>query len=289
MDCAKIKKLLPAYMDGDLDARLRETVQAHVGKCDACNKELLSLKELIKELESLDDLEAPKDFMEKVYQRIENPSCFHRIRSSLFFPPKIKIPLEIAGLAAAAAVFFFIYNTVPSDGSGLVIPGGNGKTDLTLLENRPVQLTIRLGPAERTAPLSPENVVTVTSNERRKGTNQNGFGWDHLEQNYRQWILEDPFEYDENPFPDQSRGATNRNDFISDINMIVTHLKGRLLSKEYREGSDILQYITLEIPVENYRPFLTRVERICKLRPPAPELLEGHEDPVRIRIRIISE
>lgn len=277
MDCVKLKKLLSAYMDGELDARTHEAVQTHLQKCEDCKEELLSLKEMVREMGSLDDLKAPTGFMEKVHERIENPSWPERIRSLLFFPAKSKIPVEIAALTTTAVLIFFLFNSFQSDRAVSDIPPGNGEKIVAMdsrKENKPVQLAIRLGPAEGQKPLPSENVVPVNSGSRRQGLHQNGFGLDSPDRNHGEW--------------GQNRAASYRDDFLSDIHMIITHLKGRLLSKEYREGTDILQYITLEIPADNYRPFLMRLERIGSLQTPASNLPEGYRDRVPLRIRIIS-
>jgi hypothetical protein len=274
MVCVKIQKLLSGYIDGDLDARTRESVGTHLRQCEACNEEFLSMKELIHELGALEGLKAPDGFTEKVRRKIENPSWSARIRSSLFFPAKIKIPLEIAALATTAVLIFFLVNSFQSDGGLSDFLPGNGQNIVATdsgREKKPVQLVIRLGSSDGNKPLSLENVYSVTSGAGRQG-NRNGFGWEHMEPLLGEW--------------GPNRDVSYEKDFLSDIHMIISHLTGRVLSKDYKEGTGLLQYITLEIPSENYRPFLRRIESIGSLQTPAPELPGGERGSVRVRIRI---
>lgn len=283
MDCVKIRKLLSAYMDRDLDRGTYQSVEMHLEKCEECREELLSLKDMIAELKSLDNLEAPEGFIRKVQEQIEHPSWSDTIRWALFFPEKIKLPLEFAALAVTALLVIFIFNGLQPDRPVSDILRGDGKTIIAMdsgkdnenappifQEDEPVQLTILLEPTERHEPPSLKNVIPVMSGSRRGSPDQNGFGFDPV-----------------NPLFDQSMVISYQDDFLSDINMILTHVKGRLLSSEYEVNTGILQYIVLEIPAKNYRPFLNRLESIGLLQTPAPEMFEGQKDKVRIRIRVI--
>jgi hypothetical protein len=291
MRCAKIRKLLSVYLDGELDARTRAAVEKHLRECKGCGEEFLALKEMILELRSLDNLKAPNDFIEKVHQKIENPSLWEKVKTPLFFPLRIKIPVEITALAATAVLIFFLFNSLQSDRVVSDAPLHDKKSIVAMdsgNENRPLQLDILLGPDEGNKTLSSEKVVPVTSGSRQKSLNRNGFESGPLERNNEEWIPDDLFEDIENPFSNQSRAVSRQNDFLSDIHIILTHLKGRVLSKEYKEGTEILQYITLEIPAKNYRPFLIRLERIGSLQTPSPDLPEECRDRALLRIRIRS-
>ncbi len=108
MECAEIKELLSEYVDGISDAKTKALVDEHLLTCKGCEEELGSLKALVNELGSLESAEAPKDFLDKLHERIEARFQFGKLMRVLFVPMRIKIPLELASLAAMAILIFSV-------------------------------------------------------------------------------------------------------------------------------------------------------------------------------------
>ena len=104
MDCTGIQELLSEYIDGTLDANTTKTVEEHVSTCEDCKETFASLSAMVEELNALEPVESPADFLEKIHQRMEPRSDFSRIFRKLFVPFKIKIPLQLAA-AATASIF----------------------------------------------------------------------------------------------------------------------------------------------------------------------------------------
>ena len=104
MDCTGIQELLSEYIDGILDAKAVKVVEKHISVCEDCRESLASLSAMVEELNSLEPVEPPADFLEKIHQRMEPRSDFSRIFRKLFVPFKIKIPLQLAA-AATASIF----------------------------------------------------------------------------------------------------------------------------------------------------------------------------------------
>ncbi|MGD2126906.1 MAG: zf-HC2 domain-containing protein, partial [Desulfobacteraceae bacterium] len=108
MKCSEIKALLSEYVDETLDTQTKALVDQHLSSCSDCQKELASLRALIKELGSLEAVEPPKDFLNQLHERLEQRSRFSRFIQSLFVPMRIKIPLQVASAAIMAILVFSI-------------------------------------------------------------------------------------------------------------------------------------------------------------------------------------
>ncbi|MFH0975459.1 MAG: DUF2275 domain-containing protein [Spirochaetota bacterium] len=152
MDCHEIQKLLDEYSENELSKDLSAIVKKHVASCKDCSTELASLKKYKKEMASLKQAKAPADFLEQMNERIDKQSGFRKIARILFFPLKIKVPVEVLGVAAVALlIIIFIYpadqinksmNVAEKfdfkDSSGVM----DKKTDLAVVE-RSLQTEIR--------------------------------------------------------------------------------------------------------------------------------------------------
>jgi anti-sigma factor RsiW len=107
-DCSEIRNLLSEYLDDALDSKARAFAEEHLRTCPACREELGTLKALIKELGSIQSVKAPADFLDQLHKRMERPSKPAKVREWLFYPLRVKIPLQLAGAAVAALIIFSI-------------------------------------------------------------------------------------------------------------------------------------------------------------------------------------
>jgi hypothetical protein len=112
MDCREIKKLLDQYIDNDLSKNASAAVRNHLSACRECGAELALLKKYKKEISSLKEAKAPADFLQQLNQRIDKKSNFKKILKALFFPLKIKLPIEAFGVLASVALFVLLVNPV---------------------------------------------------------------------------------------------------------------------------------------------------------------------------------
>ena len=109
MDCTRTRDLLSEYIDGALDTKAAAAIEEHLSTCEDCMAELVSLKEVVEELGSLETVKAPADFLGKIHERLEPRSGFDRIVRKLFVPFRIKVPLELAVAATMAVLVFSVY------------------------------------------------------------------------------------------------------------------------------------------------------------------------------------
>jgi len=110
-DCSQIKSLLSEYLDDALDDKAKALADEHLRTCAACREELDSLKALVKDIGSLESVKAPADFLAELHKRMEPRSRLSGVRDRLFYPLRVKIPLQLAGAAAVALLVFSILPT----------------------------------------------------------------------------------------------------------------------------------------------------------------------------------
>ena len=115
-DCSEIRTLLSEYLDDALDAKAKALTDEHLRSCPACREELDSLKALVKDLGSIESVRAPADFLDQLHKRMERPSRLSTLRDWLFYPLRVKIPLQLAG---AAVMAFIIFSILPLQQSSL--------------------------------------------------------------------------------------------------------------------------------------------------------------------------
>jgi hypothetical protein len=115
MDCTGIQELLSEYIDGTLDAKAVQVVEEHMSVCKDCKESLASLSAMVQELNELEPVKAPEDFLEKIHQRMESRSTFSRTFRKLFVPFKIKIPLQLAAAATASIIIVMVLSLQKSE------------------------------------------------------------------------------------------------------------------------------------------------------------------------------
>lgn len=108
MKCDDVKLLLDEYLEGSLPAGDAAQVKEHLGKCADCRGELQFLRKYLKKMEKFPALKAPDDLLENIRRKIDAPARGALV-SRLFFPLKIKVPLEAAALLALAVTGLLIF------------------------------------------------------------------------------------------------------------------------------------------------------------------------------------
>jgi hypothetical protein len=108
MDCNKIKKYLDEYIENDLDKNISGIIKKHLSSCEKCTSEFAFQKNYRKEIDSLEKMKAPADFLQQLNARIDKRSKLYKISRTLFFPLRIKLPIEAIG-AAAGIVLILLF------------------------------------------------------------------------------------------------------------------------------------------------------------------------------------
>jgi len=113
MNCSRTKEMFSDYIDGLLDKEQESLVNDHLLLCGDCRDEFESMKAIVREMGSLDTIKAPDDFLVSLHGRIKSDSWFQKVKAFLFIPARLRIPVELATLATAVVIGFFIFHVVP--------------------------------------------------------------------------------------------------------------------------------------------------------------------------------
>jgi len=168
MECAKIRELLSEYIDGILDEQTKARVDKHLLTCEDCTEELASLRAVVDKLGSLESVEAPGDFLDKLHQRMEPGFTFRKLVQTLFVPVYVKIPLEAATAVAMVVLILAVWNAqqpekqiaqVPQDSAHVMLAK---KTTADRVKPTAKEEAYRLEPALQEATSQPSERVRET-------------------------------------------------------------------------------------------------------------------------------
>jgi hypothetical protein len=116
MKCDEIKSLLFEYVEGTLDNPEKRAVEKHIKTCDACGKELAAARSYFLELDRLEEVKVPKDFLATLHTRLQQRAGRKRLIRLFFFPLGLKVPIEAtAALAMILMVIFLFKGEPPSE------------------------------------------------------------------------------------------------------------------------------------------------------------------------------
>lgn len=108
MNCEQVKMILADYRDGTITESERAMVDAHLKVCGDCREELRFLKKYKTAISRYPALQAPDGLLEEVHRGIESQKRGGIVRA-LFFPLRVKVPLEAAALLALALTGVLIF------------------------------------------------------------------------------------------------------------------------------------------------------------------------------------
>jgi hypothetical protein len=108
MECLRAKELLSDYLEGILDPQSTAQLEMHLSGCTRCRQQLDALKALVSELSRLEPVKSPHDFLDQIHERLEPRSWLDTIVKKLFFPVRIKLPLELATAAVMAVLIISV-------------------------------------------------------------------------------------------------------------------------------------------------------------------------------------
>lgn len=103
-----VRDKISEYIDGMLSQEEASAVKAHLNRCPECMEEYEEMVKIIGHMNQMESLETPDTFVDKVHERLKKRSSLKRLVKGLFYPLRIKVPLELAGVAAAALLVIYI-------------------------------------------------------------------------------------------------------------------------------------------------------------------------------------
>lgn len=300
MNCNRVKDLLDAYIDNDLEPALREGVTEHLSRCEGCREELTSMKRYTEVMVSLERKKAPEDFLESLHQRLDQASFMQRVIEKLFLPIRIKIPLEAAGVIASTVIIILILNPFEpvkdtehladqvKREERLAVRESPEKTRSSAMSDKPAPPAKELGMIARaklktrtkaleketytiTLLIKPELLLRdapVLSEEKKLPSMAAG------EKRRGEEVDESLEKEDFNQKKSRKSIAEERKDSPSEpltetmnrIKSLTASLEGRVIKEEYNNKTNLPEAVILEIPTRNYRVFMGRLNQLGSIQ-----------------------
>ncbi|WDT76833.1 MAG: DUF2275 domain-containing protein [Candidatus Manganitrophus sp.] len=112
MNCDQIQEQLSEYLDNRLeDADRRRAIEDHLASCPRCLPEAKQLRDGIKGVAELPEVELPAGFSQRVMARVREEGAEPTLWERLFQPLRIKLPLHATGLLLVVGLAVFLYRS----------------------------------------------------------------------------------------------------------------------------------------------------------------------------------
>ncbi len=112
MECRDIHDRLYDYAARLLGPGESSAVESHCKNCRDCREELKEIRGYMKAMSNMPAVKAPDRFLSSVKERMEEKNTLDKLIRFLFYPLKLKIPLEAAGVIGIAVIVLVLYKPV---------------------------------------------------------------------------------------------------------------------------------------------------------------------------------
>jgi hypothetical protein len=294
MNDRHVRDKLSEYIDGMLSQEEASAVKEHLDRCPDCMEEYEEMVKIIGHMNQMESLETPEFFVEKVHERLEKPSSLQRFIKGLFFPLKIKIPLELAGVAAAALLVIYIVG-VRGKQHVYELTYAQRSQPLTVLQEQKMEREVEV---DEITTLSKKEPPASAPQEKRMERREPDLA--HQEekidrkaqigaeattianaQRREDFNLEIADKEKGEAEKDVPRMATPREGNLQDI---ITALGGKIIESEYNKDTQVLESLIIEIPVDNYPKLIKTLEERGEIQKPYPAIKEKDQEVITIQL-----
>jgi len=141
MTCSDVKELLSPYLDGELDRVTQQAVFRHLSECPNCHHELAEMKQLLKMLACLEEIDPPPDFSAKLSRRLmERTAAKPKMKKR--YPLSLQTWLPFGAAAAIIMALVFSLNLWPGEQKTSDAPGAAVSPQLVAVEKMPAALSV---------------------------------------------------------------------------------------------------------------------------------------------------
>lgn len=219
-------------------------------------KNPLPEEEYLKQMSSLPKAKAPEDFLERVRAHIDKRSALEKIINTLFVPFRVKVPLEVAAVAATLLLIISVFEVTKPTRQLVSIP----ISGLEKAKERRIELALSVGAK---APSLPYHYDRTESLEKTS------------------------LKMEERSSAEAERPADQKT-FLAEALLKVRKEIELVQGKETYVGVDkdsgVLEYVDAEIPAGNYGRFVDDLKNLGLVQ--GPVIKEAPEGRVIIQVRI---
>ena len=326
MECTRIKDLLSEYVDGMLDAQTEARVEKHLSTCQGCKEELAGLKALVKELSTLESMEAPKDFLDQVHERMEPRFSLRKVLRMLFVPARIKIPLELATAAAMVVLVLAVFHVQqpkqrmvsgPDVSRELLAIGKSGtargkataqkgivKPEPSLeavavqpldKERAPIELALLLTPEVSGRAYAPSEAMDAAPAPRKAEGETRVLMDAAPKAKMKMGALQEEKRgaglqlREMAHLKDETKPALSYVDqTLSKVRNVIELAGGKVVSTQRGAESGHPRSIRAEIPAQHYNAFCEALRKLGQFQSTPPALPETDQEVVQVHIRLVS-
>ena len=108
-NCKEIENNLSLYLDDSLSDADKQAVEEHLKSCPRCTKALIQLSKTQTLVNDLTEVEPPAWFKQKIMAKVREKAEKKSLVQKLFYPLRIKIPVQILATVFIAVLAVYIY------------------------------------------------------------------------------------------------------------------------------------------------------------------------------------
>jgi len=113
MECKNIQDLLSAYLEGIIAPEEKRLVEKHLASCKQCGEALEDLTKTKELVHTLEEVEPPPWFTQKIMAQVrEEAEKKSGILERLFYPLRIKVPIQALATALIVVMALYVYRSV---------------------------------------------------------------------------------------------------------------------------------------------------------------------------------
>jgi hypothetical protein len=298
-DCSETRTLLSEHLDNTLDEKAKALADEHLRACASCRNELDSLKALVQGISSLETVKPPSDFLDQLHHRLKRQSRITAIKEWLFYPLRVKIPLQLAG---AAAIAFLIFSILPVQRASLPLHSesepekGAGERAYDVDESKKIKSAGRSeAPVQKAATHEPsrDREIREVALNLKKQVRDKAIPAPSTapapappavpEMQRQKFATKPPLEEDEK----EAQPEKEPEPVLSIIKAIET-AQGKLLSIDYNQQTGRPEFICAEIPAGQISFLYEKLKELGELQV-SPEIrTEKDSALVRVKIRLLG-
>jgi len=109
--CKDIEKLLPLYPNDLRSPDEAEMIRRHLASCAACAEKSAALEKTKKLVSDLGELAPPPRLRQKIMAAVREEAAKKSVWEKLFYPLRVKIPVQIAAALVVAVFALYVYRT----------------------------------------------------------------------------------------------------------------------------------------------------------------------------------
>lgn len=260
MECHEVNELLSAYADGMLAEEEASGVREHLDRCAECLDTYESMSRIIEQMHRMEAVEEPEDFVDRVRERLEKRSAVTEFARRLFVPVKVKLPLEVAALAAVLVLVFYLAG----------IREHEAVYDITIaMGARPRQEAVeKMTEGGTVEKMTEDRAIERMAQERAAGK--------MMEDRAVEMTTEEKSAAPKHMKKGREKG-------VPPLQAALQSAGARVIKSEYREDATPSS-MTVEIRADKYQLLLQELGRLGLIQRSQPEVQEAGNELIRVRI-----